>query len=39
MENQTEDNGYGNKGLLIMGIILIAAFVAAKVMWDFFVSQ
>jgi hypothetical protein len=36
MENQTEDNGYGNKGLLIMAVILTVVFIAAKLLWDMF---
>lgn len=37
MENQEEENNYGNKGLIIIAVILIAVFAAAKLLWDMFV--
>ncbi len=38
MENQQNEKDLGNKGLLIMAIILIAVFAAAKVLWGMFVG-
>lgn len=36
MESTGNEKDYGNKGLILMGVILILTFVMAKLVWDMF---
>jgi len=38
MENSDEEKDYGNKGLIIMAVIMVVAFITAKLLWDMFIK-